>query len=490
MLRRTVSTTNYKNTVNSKAPFSVSWGRTLIVAWSWLWRSALLSLPILITIILISEYLSLDLFEPSEQPTSREKAVLMFYLFSTSYVGLFLTLKKIATSLPVPQDYVIDVRWRPVFIVWLSCLMRFLLICVFLGIGVIVGGILLSKINKEIDGFVTLTALAVTPFVSSIVALRWSLQQSPRFLARMPPGIEYGRFTTQSYTLGVVWMIVSFGLAVGGIFLGYDLYMRLHPTLSRPALTLSLLGACVLWIPGWYLWHRSRKHFVKVGHRLEDDPRAPILFLRPFDQDGALAYPRIDMNPKTYLRGVIAYLRSYTHYEDFLVHAFRKVGPLVAVGEPGEKLPETGAMRVYFPRSDEIGWRECVQNLIAKSQIVLLQVGASEGLSWEVEEVTQALRSSPSKLVLCIPMPSGLRLRTAMNQDGVRRNIYRSFRVRHVDKFQAGLPDDVGSAQFVCFDDESQPYFLQCRSEPILGPREATAKSALAWLSAALVKSH
>jgi TM2 domain-containing membrane protein YozV len=73
------------------------------------------------------------------------------------------------------------------------------------------------------------------------------------------------------------------------------------------------------------------------------------------------------------------------------------VGPVVAIGKPGEPLPELGAARLYV--SDD-QWQAKVQELMRKSRLVVLRLGSSPGLLWEIEQVLAQLPRQ--RLVLAV----------------------------------------------------------------------------------------
>ena len=135
--------------------------------------------------------------------------------------------------------------------------------------------------------------------------------------------------------------------------------------------------------------------FARLLHRLGRRKRAatrpapppdvpPVLYLRPFDQDAAM--------------GELGGRVSMLTYEEQLREAFRTVGPLVAIGRPGELLPELGAGRVYV---GDDRWRAAVLDLIMRARLVVLGLGPGEGLRWEVERATRLL--PPQRLVLLLP---------------------------------------------------------------------------------------
>jgi hypothetical protein len=71
------------------------------------------------------------------------------------------------------------------------------------------------------------------------------------------------------------------------------------------------------------------------------------------------------------------------------------VGPVVAVGRPGEELPLLGAARLYFGDEE---WREKVESLISLSQIVIIQAGHTEALEWGLSRAVSMLR--PHQLLI------------------------------------------------------------------------------------------
>ena len=99
---------------------------------------------------------------------------------------------------------------------------------------------------------------------------------------------------------------------------------------------------------------------IQLGRRLQvptadevlaRDARPPVLYLRSFRDD--------DATHAVFERWL---LRLNYRSEEELAATFAEVGPLVAVGRPGEVLPHLGAARFYF-RDDE--WKDRVAELMA-----------------------------------------------------------------------------------------------------------------------------
>lgn len=128
---------------------------------------------------------------------------------------------------------------------------------------------------------------------------------------------------------------------------------------------------------------RVRNRLVDTGRKLMSpdahelllrDKRRPIFYLRSFDHD----------EPAT------ANIRSNAELD--MVKAFKKIGPVVAIGKPGEKLQTLGAARTYVGHD----WRNVILAMIRKASLVILRPGHSDGFWWEVRQVQETL--PPTKI--------------------------------------------------------------------------------------------
>ena len=70
---------------------------------------------------------------------------------------------------------------------------------------------------------------------------------------------------------------------------------------------------------------------------------------------------------------------SSTTEEEQLLKALRGVGSAVAIGRPGENLPQIGAQRVYY---DDNEWRNRVEKLIRSARLVIIRTGVGKGWRW------------------------------------------------------------------------------------------------------------
>jgi hypothetical protein len=139
--------------------------------------------------------------------------------------------------------------------------------------------------------------------------------------------------------------------------------------------------------------------------RRHPDPRRPVLFLRAFDDDGKRTFQ--PTSALAVLHGIFSYtnvlktnrffvaihptklvktfLNAETYSaEELLATGFRRCGPFVAIGRPGEWLATSGADRMYVLDAE---WQEVVQDYLKTSQAVILQPANSDGVQWEIEQV-------------------------------------------------------------------------------------------------------
>jgi hypothetical protein len=115
--------------------------------------------------------------------------------------------------------------------------------------------------------------------------------------------------------------------------------------------------------------------------------RRPILYLRSFEIDEDTSRPSI--------LEFFGILLATSTPEQKLAQQLSRVGPVIAIGRPGEALPPLGAARFYV--TDEL-WKQKVADAAAASRLVVWTSGVSEGLRWEISYLLRSL--SMERLVL------------------------------------------------------------------------------------------
>ena len=123
--------------------------------------------------------------------------------------------------------------------------------------------------------------------------------------------------------------------------------------------------------------------------------KPPIVYLRSFRHDGKLR------PGESSVLAVPLFARASFKptAEEQLSIALNKFGPLVAIGKPGEEVPEIGAARMYVSDDD---WQDVVLELLdRRGSIAVLQAGETEGLRRELSQIGQGL--APEQVLLVLP---------------------------------------------------------------------------------------
>jgi hypothetical protein len=168
--------------------------------------------------------------------------------------------------------------------------------------------------------------------------------------------------------------------------------------------SMTLFGIILTDLCKQYLIYLRKRSASTVDKILSGD-QPPVLYLRSFIDD--------DWAEK---RNTIG-----TTEEEEISQAFQPFGPLIAIGQPGERLPDLGAARAYF-EDDE--WQTAIQHYMDIANLVVIRAGFSQGLLWEIRNAVQKL--NPEQLVLLIRL---------------KREKYDQFRKQVDGYFPKGLPN-------------------------------------------------
>jgi hypothetical protein len=161
----------------------------------------------------------------------------------------------------------------------------------------------------------------------------------------------------------------------------------------------GLLAGSIPWFV--FLYRRARRHALLPAAELrKKDPRPLILYLRSFVDD------TIEMNAR------VANGRSWLDrsvrvtFEEVVAGHLWRYGRIEAIGKPGDRLPPLGSAREYVP--DE-SWQQKVEQLMKDASMIVVVVGQTEGLTWELSKLLEL--GLTSKLVLLLPPVQTLDLR-------------------------------------------------------------------------------
>ncbi len=171
---------------------------------------------------------------------------------------------------------------------------------------------------------------------------------------------------------------------------------------------------------------------------LRKDDRPPILYLRSFIDDSASQQmTRVKL-------GVMQFVPD-PRAEDALAALLNCLGPFVAIGRPGEPLPETGAYRIYVGDPE---WKAKVRELMSRCRLtIMLGRATTQGVQWEIEQALTSLL--PVQLVFFFPSASG-----------DREQHYQAFRESVQRYFPVELPETLASNFFLRFREGWTPELL------------------------------
>jgi hypothetical protein len=125
--------------------------------------------------------------------------------------------------------------------------------------------------------------------------------------------------------------------------------------------------------------HESRALLAPSAREARDrDPRAPVLVLRSFADerqfadDGSLRFFSVSRS-------------SILSFEERLTDRLWRFRPVVAIGMPGERRPAGGAARHYIDSASDGEWQSYVDRLARQCAMIVVVVGNTPGLAWEVD---------------------------------------------------------------------------------------------------------
>lgn len=252
-------------------------------------------------------------------------------------------------------------------------------------------------------------------------------------------------------------MSLALALGLGG-FLAFVVLW--YAAGFHPGDWFSGVGFVVYAVSLWLFTLGRRMRISGAERVLAEDARPPIVYLRPFGTDRAEIARRLSswvrISPREGFEKT---------YEQRLARTLHEIGPLVAVGDPTERLPLLGAARTYAP--DE-SWQETVDELTGRAGVVMLHAGESEGFAWEVHHVVAL--NAPERVILSLPLDAG-------RKEPSRQERYAAFRRRLGDVFPRPLPEAIGHCQFLYFDADWTPRLLGGRGTALPAGESESART-------------
>jgi hypothetical protein len=236
--------------------------------------------------------------------------------------------------------------------------------------------------------------------------------------------------TMRDLLLSAFFEVIALAVLSFSIYFTYSMGFNLYTYKPQSYVPeSSQREAYLLWpvlIFGWVLIvlvtplrRRAKRYRTNAQGKLRKDGRDTVLYLRSFDDD---------------------YMEDKKTGEEILVSALEDIGPVVAVGKPGEKQNLLGATRIYLKDQH---WQTSVRYLMSISQLVVAHANISQGLQWEIQNARGNL--APERLLISF-------LSWQEQDEFTRQRLYESFK-RHAEKIlRCSMPEKLGQASFLYFE--------------------------------------
>jgi hypothetical protein len=160
----------------------------------------------------------------------------------------------------------------------------------------------------------------------------------------------------------------------------------------------SIAGGILAAVTAIFRYFARRSARVSAESLAQTDQRAPVLFLRSFKDDQV----ELDRPKRGLIRGFLGMGAPAPSLDHVLLEEFTAVGPVVAIGVPGESAP-FGAARTFVDNSE---WRAVVAKFASDAAAIIIVVDDTEGVKWELSHI---LDSGHLSKTLCLMPPRYVR---------------------------------------------------------------------------------
>ena len=232
-----------------------------------------------------------------------------------------------------------------------------------------------------------------------------------------------------------------------------------NPWIAVPALIAFVIVArlgIVSLRTGWKYEARSAADVRRT------DPRPPVLYLRSFRDDAQIILTTSDSLFQRALAG--ANYTAAISPEQELAMIMGRVGPVIAIGKPGEPLPELGAAREYVADDQ---WQGTIDGYLREARLVVIRAGTTDSLWWEIE---RALQQATARHVVIVSL--GVASRTAAFDERFAAR-FGTPRLAEVDDDPApewlmrlvriAMPIGRAMGRVICFDAQRMPFEMPIR---------------------------
>jgi hypothetical protein len=162
------------------------------------------------------------------------------------------------------------------------------------------------------------------------------------------------------------------------------------------AVTGEVAGSLAMIVWGVLIYRRGRRAAMLPGSELmKQDARPLVLYLRSFGDDSMIKSRARATNGRILLERLLR-----IPFEEIVTDHLWGYGPVLAIGSPRTRHGpiQLGAARDYV---DDLNWKQKVTELMQRAAMIVVIVGGTEGLAWEVDAIVRL--GLASKLVLLLP---------------------------------------------------------------------------------------
>ncbi len=262
----------------------------------------------------------------------------------------------------------------------------------------------------QLSVFLVLGALAANAALLGVAALAtpvaWLVG---RVVMRPKSGAGDRRRWTSNGSVGptivtvVAWPLAAVLLVVGGSAAADAVFgpeperaqeFELEEGLPIGGIPFIVVGLMLLSLVGRF---NRRWRISAARARVDSDSNASLLYLRAFEDDQLTIIS--DPAGRRPLNELFT-LRLREPYEEAVVWELSRLGPVVAIAEPGTSLlaEPLGATREQVPESE---WQEVVRRRISKADLIVAAIGRTPGLSWEIDHLVR--NGHLDRFVLVVP---------------------------------------------------------------------------------------
>lgn len=130
----------------------------------------------------------------------------------------------------------------------------------------------------------------------------------------------------------------------------------------------------------FYMARRIKSSSLTQATRMDNRP--PVLYLRPFiqEEEAFIEATFTEMDLLSYFFSKM----GITLEKYFIDDLSKSIGPFIALGNPEDYTPPEGAARKYASDKD---WIDQFRQLSLQAACILMEVGHSENLQWELESL-------------------------------------------------------------------------------------------------------